>query len=90
MGSRFRLARLTGARDFAICRELVAEALRVRVDDDPERLALVGAVLADGRCYREWRDWLEGRPDLLSAALEIFEGHPDSGCREALRRGHPA
>ena len=88
MGSRFRRARFDRAKNFARCREIVAEILRDNVGNDFELQQLVGAVLvANQHCYAEWNAWLQTRPRYLETALDAFGRFPASGCAEALRTG---
>lgn len=84
-GSRFRGADLTGGRNFARCRELVAWLLDPFVDEGPEAAGLVGAVAVDaGRCYPEWATYLAEHPEYAAAAAALFAHYPLSGISEEL------
>lgn len=88
LGSSFRDADLTDARQYFLCRELIVELLRRECEDDFERAKLLGAiVIARTVCYAEWQKYLARQKELLALALAIFDRHPKSGLTVALRLG---
>jgi hypothetical protein len=87
-GTSFTRANFSGAHRFFLCREIVCEILLRHVGDDDERAAMVGMLQTKPQwCYREWKQYLDRRPEYRELALGIFAAYPESGCGEALRAG---
>lgn len=85
LGSSFRGANLSTARDFAFCREIVLEILSREADESLETMQWLGAgTLMRQWCYPVWADLLKDRPQ-LEQMIRAFRQYPNSGCLEALR-----
>jgi hypothetical protein len=88
VGTSFVEADFTEARDFFLCREIVAEILKRGAAAEPELVNTVGAITMNRKwCYPEWKQYLEAQPKYRELAFAIFSRYPDSGCTKALQDG---
>ena len=86
LGSTFAGADFDGARAFSASHEIVAEILLREAAGDLQRVMECAAVAADrDRCWAEWKDYVERRPEAAAFAFRVFAKYPRSGCAEALR-----
>ena len=85
LGSIFTGAELGSARGWTVAREVLVEALKREIEDDPARARLFGAIAINREwCWDEWAVMAEHDPAGLEIVAGILAKYPASGCLEEL------